>query len=957
MKISDDAFEQATTQDLLKHVSSLVYRNFIYFEYLGIDKSRYDEIVKELIESTRESYKSEFDYNEFFETNLVAYLKECYKSRIKTKEEAEQLINAIMYTKAKTPSYDTAMKMVKKFDTLVEMYGVEDSQDLALSLLDYDSPFNKALTVVFEQNKEKVVSGKLDQAITNPIVAMYVEAYCMRNNIEIEEKDLKEEIDTSKFPSHIALYIKDIRQYELLTKEEEVELGYRLKAGDEEAREKLINHNLRLAMSIARRYQGRGLPLEDLIQEGNLGLMKATTKFDVDKGFKFSTYSTWWIKQAITRAIYDKARTIRIPVHVNEEINKFNRKVGELTKQLGRPPLTQEVADALNTTPGKVKLFVDWQSEPVSLNQPVKNDGKDPTEFGTFIPSKENIESNVMDSQVFPIAMKILEDAGFKRREIDVFVKRFGVDGGGIRTLAEVGNDHNVTRERIRQIEAKVMRELKKPWNRRKFAGYGNDPLMRKIDKSESGSKESKVDPKLRYQVKKASTLDELIILLYENTDIDEEALNIYINKLGINDGIPKSPRELSSIYGLSIPKINELCDNAKYSLVVDSKAKYLFGKVTDKSSELDTEYNNERLSEYRSIEHIVTYEKKDLFKRANTRGKIVTRSKMYFALRYGIADGKVRSIREIARYYSDTCDHVAKVLKDFKKLFENDKEVEEIIEKVESIKEENNMPRRVKPMHVLLQCTVAQIDEALSILTSDERKLYDKRNTVDEEGNTISYLTEEEQARFFDIKRILKAKIDNPNYKRRGAKYKEELAAQKQEPITAASESKTTEIPEVKETPVVPSTPSITVVTKTTTTPEGPTKAVPAVQGAKTDELPKEVYLSVLAALKTTTMKEMLETLPEDRAIITMLRLGYFNGKYFSTEAISNFLGVDEDYVREAVKDSLVLYREKVNSFIDTAVSFVDDKKETSQTPVKSTDNGQKKEKTHPSFTQFLHI
>ena len=268
----------------------------------------------------------------------------------------------------------------------------------------------------------------------------------------------------------VRMYLKEIGQIKLLTMEEELELADRIMAGDQEAKTILAEANLRLVVSNAKRYVGRGMLFLDLIQEGNIGLMKSVEKFDVGKGFKFSTYATWWIRQAITRAIADQARTIRVPVHMVETINKLARIQRQMTLELNREPSEEELAEKMGTSVEKIREIYKISQEPVSLETPIGEE--DDSHLGDFVPDERNMSpeeyatNEMLKDEISEVLLTLTE------REEKVIRLRFGLEDGKSRTLEEVGQMFGVTRERIRQIEAKALRKLRHPSRSRKLKDY-----------------------------------------------------------------------------------------------------------------------------------------------------------------------------------------------------------------------------------------------------------------------------------------------------------------------------------------------------------------------------------------------------------------------------------------------------------------------------------------------------
>ena len=298
-------------------------------------------------------------------------------------------------------------------------------------------------------------------------------------NLELEEiEEVTEEelsntdayVDSLTIDDPVRMYLKEIGRVPLLTPDEEVDLARRMSDGDQEAKNRMTESNLRLVVSIAKRYVGRGMQFLDLIQEGNLGLIKAVDKFDYTKGYKFSTYATWWIRQAITRAIADQARTIRIPVHMVETINKVIRVSRQLLQELGHDPTAEEIAEEMNLPVDKVRDILKIAQEPVSLETPIGEE--EDSHLGDFIPDEE--ASEPAEAASFALLREQLDEVldTLTPREKKVLELRFGMTDGRTRTLEEVGKEFNVTRERIRQIEAKALRKLRHPSRSKKLKDF-----------------------------------------------------------------------------------------------------------------------------------------------------------------------------------------------------------------------------------------------------------------------------------------------------------------------------------------------------------------------------------------------------------------------------------------------------------------------------------------------------
>ncbi len=357
-------------------------------------------------------------------------------------------------------------------DLLEEIYDIVESK--GISLVDTREPSSNELEddLDLDLDDDDLLDLDLDLDLDEDDLASNLEdekksGVIIKASGEIEVSDSAKNIPTD---DPVRMYFKEIGKVPLLSAEEERDLAIRIEQGDEEAKKKLCESNLRLVVSIARRYLNRGLSFLDLIQEGNLGLIKAVEKFDYTKGYKFSTYATWWIRQAITRSIADQARTIRIPVHMVETINKLIRISRQLLQEYGREPTSEEIAKEMGISVDKVREIKKISQDPVSLETPIGEE--EDSHLGDFIPD-EDIPSPV-DAAAYSMLQKQLREVldTLSEREKKVLILRFGLDDGRPRTLEEVGKEFNVTRERIRQIEAKALRKLRHPSRSKKLRDY-----------------------------------------------------------------------------------------------------------------------------------------------------------------------------------------------------------------------------------------------------------------------------------------------------------------------------------------------------------------------------------------------------------------------------------------------------------------------------------------------------
>ena len=443
---------------------------------------------KELIEEEKPTTKKKVKKNEIVEDE--AKVTEIQKNKTSKDDKVEKKSNKTKKTKDKISSENT--EITKKEDQKQEIKdtGKEDKNEIG------DSEKEKIQKIVnTAKAKGKITYGELavelgeanpedidkvfeafekmgvnvlkdDEDLLEPDIDDLNEV----EDIKLEELDVNKTIEGVSVDDPVRMYLREIGRIPLLTFDEEIALAERVLEGDEEAKQKLAESNLRLVVSIAKKYVGRGMLFLDLIQEGNMGLIKAVEKFDYKKGYKFSTYATWWIRQAITRAIADQARTIRIPVHMVETINKLIRTSRHLLQMLGREPTPEEIAEEMEIPVEKVMEIQKIAQDPVSLETPIGEE--DDSHLGDFIPDDESPAPH--DSAAYTLLKEQLEEvmSTLTPREAKVLKLRFGLEDGKTRTLEEVGKEFQVTRERIRQIEAKALRKLRHPSRSKRLKDY-----------------------------------------------------------------------------------------------------------------------------------------------------------------------------------------------------------------------------------------------------------------------------------------------------------------------------------------------------------------------------------------------------------------------------------------------------------------------------------------------------
>ena len=388
------------------------------------------------------------DKKQNLKNSLANFIKQAREQKVVSYEE----INSVLSIGFSTEKIDQLIK--KLTDDGVQIVDtIREKEDL-LKVPDSIEAIEKMEISDFEDSHDEFVESEIDDSEVDKL--LQTDLLKMAESMDVDEP--------------IKMYLREIGQIPLLSYEEEIDYAQRVLNGEEEAKQKLIESNLRLVVSIAKKHTNRGLKMLDLIQEGNMGLMKAVEKFEYEKGFKFSTYATWWIRQAITRAIADQGRTIRIPVHMIETINKIKKESRIILQETGKEPTAEELAEKLELPVEKVKSILEMNQDPISLETPVGSE--EDSELGDFV--EDDKFANPYDATTRVLLKEQLDEVlkTLNEREEMVLRYRYGLDDGSQKTLEEVGKIFNVTRERIRQIEVKALRKLRHPSRRKKLEDY-----------------------------------------------------------------------------------------------------------------------------------------------------------------------------------------------------------------------------------------------------------------------------------------------------------------------------------------------------------------------------------------------------------------------------------------------------------------------------------------------------
>lgn len=463
------AMSDADIYESLKSPLDDIYKT--YKSLISVDE--FQKKVLEIIKLSKKVYNDDIPYDEFIIGTIKKTISKIIKTDMQNPKKSYKLINSFINNIVSYDfTVDKALEVFKELDKLFKEYSFIPDLDFLIKLLVKNEGLNNITTIIFKYYKYQVISGSIQEIFTNETIIATLNAYCLINNIEINDD---EEILSFDLKSPIALYLDEIAKYPVLTPEQERELAILVSEGNEKARKKFIEHNLKLVVNVAKRYRHDDFTLLDLIQEGNVGLIKAVDKFDVEKGYKFSSYAIWWIRHSINRAIENKGKNVRVPVNMYEKLSLYNKVYDNLNNKLGRAPTIEELANAMGLPKSKIIELNKIYEEALSLNNPV---GESKTsEFSGSIPASQDLlEDTIIDSLLPGDVHELIKKCNLTPRELGAIKMRFGFDDDKIATLDEIGQKYHVTRERARQILAKGLRKLRYSRYTKAYAIYMQYP-------------------------------------------------------------------------------------------------------------------------------------------------------------------------------------------------------------------------------------------------------------------------------------------------------------------------------------------------------------------------------------------------------------------------------------------------------------------------------------------------
>lgn len=474
MRLDISKIKKMTIDEIQETLSNVIKTIINKYNYIVLDEIILEQIIKESINNSINQLDNNEVFILFFESELQNNINNYIKKKLEDPTESKKIINNyieknIKYIKEEYKNNLNELTKLANFFTIVDFI---PSFDLSVDIIKNNPLINEILKEIVNKNIEYIKKDNINLIFDNEILIMFIEAYCTINKIEYEEKN---NIDNILVTDNITNYFREI-DLPLLTKEEEYCLAIKIKEGNIEAKNIFIERNLKLVVSIAKKYRGRGMEFSDLIQEGNIGLIKAIENFDCEKGYKFSTYARWWINAAIREAINSKNRLIRIPFGKNSEIGKYVKAKQKLEEELMREPTLEEISKELNTSLQKVRELHDIQSDIMSLNYQLNDEESNSNELEDLIPSSNILEEEIINNSLTNEVIELLDKCNLTDREKDILIKRYGFFNKDPMTFQEISNIYRLSHQRIQQLEIRAINKIRKSKYITSFSNYMEFP-------------------------------------------------------------------------------------------------------------------------------------------------------------------------------------------------------------------------------------------------------------------------------------------------------------------------------------------------------------------------------------------------------------------------------------------------------------------------------------------------
>ncbi len=841
---------------ILSPIIEDIYKKYNYF----INENKYKKNLLLVIEDCKKKCNTN-DMNKFGDLFRVKIIKSINTYMHGLMEDSNEfclmLSNCINQNINSAKTYDEALTQFNKLSKLFYKLNLDIPFDLYVKLIENNIMLSSIIKIVVDRNMDNIQKNNIEKIFKDKFFVSIIQVYCMINDIEIKDDDLMDvECDLKDYYNYdsIKLYLKEISALPLLSKEEEYELAIRIKNGDKKARKEFISRNLRLVVSIAKSYMGRGLEFKDLIGAGNEGLIKATEKYDLKKGFKFSTYATWWIRQSITRGIDDTARNIRIPVHQIEKIRKYKKIKNNLADQLNREPTIEEIADELGITYDQALEYEHLLGDTVSINQSISDD--DDTELGAFIPDQtETPDITIINSSLSDSIKMAFKNIKLTEKEILVLTLRFGLDGNHEHTLEEVAKMYNVTGERIRQIESRALRKLKTPSAKKMLRplldGNDEDSYPSLKDNQTTRRKINKSAKKNNYDVKKATGNARKHQLIESKNVVPTE-------KLDANN------------------QVNNVDQNAR---IVESQLNKNITGNDNRNSENENHINL-------VIPEVVGQDCIEI----ETNDDELKKEKL------GIDEGnnQIKASKSLDFINSDILESMKNTLTP--DIYDINITDESLKDEINTRKEKKKMEkRRASSLCEFLNCSEQELEQIIPKLRDSHqviaRKIYHVPLDTNERGVFYQTISPKLKKYLLILRETNSKEIPNQN---------EQIGLDqlsngdnKHEKIQLNQEHEQTKIE-----------------------PQEANNAVPnqlleqKLNNSKDNYSGNVICPEFMGIMQLLNGEQILKGLSPKETVIAFLRLGFIDGKSFTTSSIAKFLQVDEKEVRETTKKAMLLFK-----------------------------------------------